>query len=119
MATNRKFAHGAPLSVAVASPTVSGDPVVLGSMGGGVALTDYDADTGKATVDWEGVYELSVAAINAGGNSAVVAGTPLYYTAGDTPKLNKKTTGVFFGWALEAIDAGETATIMVRLGQSV
>lgn len=117
MATNRKFAKGSPLSVAVASPTVSGDPIVLGAMGGGVALTDYDADTGKATVDFDGVYVLSVKGADAAGNVAVAAGDAIYYNSGSTPVLNKDARGVFFGYALEAIDSGETVDIMVRLDQ--
>lgn len=115
MATNRKRAKNSPLSVTVSSPTVSGDPVVLGTMGGGVALTDYDSATGKATVDFEGVYDLEVVATNDSGNSAVAAGDEIYYTAG---VLSKDSSGVFFGWALEAIDSAGTETIMVRLGQS-
>lgn len=115
MATNRKRAKNSPLSVTVSSPTVSGDPVVLGSMGGGVALTDYDASTGKATVDFEGVYDLEVVATNDSGNSAVAAGDEIFYAAG---VLSKDSSGVFFGWALETITSGSTDTIMIRLGQS-
>lgn len=114
MATNRRFHSGRVLRLTVASPTVSGDPVVVGDMGGGVALTDYKADDGKATVDFGGVYDLSVKGVNAAGNVAVAEGDSLYYVSGDTPHLSKKTSGVFFGYALEAIDSGATATIMVR-----
>lgn len=119
MATNRKFSANSPLSVAVGTATVSGDPVVLGTMGGGVAITDYRASDGQATVDFEGVYLLSVKGINQSGNSAVVAGDALYYVAADTPKVSKKNTGVFFGWALDPVDSAATATIRVRLGQSI
>lgn len=116
MATNRKFASGDVLRLAVASPTVSGDPCIFGSFGG-VALTDYDADTGTATVAFDGVYELSVKATN-GSNAAVGLGQRLYYVTGDTPPVSMKPTGVFIGYALEAIDSGETETIMVRLGSN-
>jgi hypothetical protein len=114
MATNRKFHSARVLTVTVASPTASGDPVVVGDMGGGVALTDWKADTGKATVDFGGVYDLSVKGVNAAGNVAVAEGDALYYVAGDTPVLSKKSGGTFFGYAMEAIDSGATATIMVR-----
>lgn len=113
MATNRKFHSGKVLRLTVASPTETGDPVLIGGMAG-VALTDYKAADGKATVDMGGVYDLSVKAINGAGNSAVAEGDALYYVSGDTPVLSKKATGVFFGYALEAIATGETATIMVR-----
>jgi predicted RecA/RadA family phage recombinase len=119
MATNRRFAEGAPLSVIVPSPTKSNDPIILGSLGG-VALTDYNAVTGKATVAFEGVWDLSVKAVNSSGNSAVAAGDEIYYVSGDTPPLSKKTAGggVFFGHALEAVTGGATDTIMVRLQPS-
>ena len=113
MATNRKHQDGRRLSVAVASTVESGDPVAIGQMTA-VALTDYDATTGEASVDFVGVWNLSVKAINGDGNSAVALGDALYYVDGDTPPLSKKNTGVFFGYALEAITSGATATIMVR-----
>lgn len=114
MATNRKFAHGSPLSVAVASPTNSNDPVLSGALAG-VALTDYDATTSEATVAFDGVYELSVKGVDGAGNVAVAKGDRLYFVTGDTPVLSKKTSGVFFGYALETVDSGATATIEVRL----
>lgn len=114
MAANRKFEHGRKLYLPVPAGVVSGDPVVVGQMPG-VALTDRDAD-GNATVDFGGVYNLSVQAIDEVGNSAVAVGDIIYYNAADVPKLNKKNTGVRFGYALEAVAAGATATIAVKLG---
>lgn len=115
MATNRRRAESSPLSCTVASPTVSGDPVVIGDMAG-VALTDYDAADGKATVQFDGVFDLSVKGVNNAGNVAVVEGDALYYNTGDTPPISKKANnGVFMGYAMEAVDSGATATIMVRL----
>lgn len=114
MATNRVFESGKVLHLAVGSDVESGDPVVVGELGGAVALTDYDSDSGGATLDFGGVYSLSVKGVNGGGNVAVAVGDALYYVAGDTPYLSKKATGVYFGNALEAIDSGATATIMVR-----
>jgi hypothetical protein len=47
----------------------------------------------------------------------VSAGDKLYYEAGQTPVLNKdNVSGVFFGYAKEAILAGATATIEVIVG---
>lgn len=113
MAKNRVFHSGKVLRVTVPSPTVSGAPVAIGGMAG-VALTDYHSDDGKATVDFGGVYDLSVKGVNGAGNVAVAEGDPLYYVDGDTPVLSKKATGVFFGYALEAVDSGATSTIRVR-----
>lgn len=114
MATNRKHVDGRKLSVAVASTVQSNDPVIVGQMAG-VAVTDYSSVTGKATIDFGGVYNLSVKGINDAGNSAVALGDALYYVTGDTPVISKKASGVFFGYALEAVSSGATATIMVRI----
>lgn len=116
MATNRKYATTRTLRLGVASPTVSGDPVVVGGVVG-VALTDYSADDAMATVDLGGAYDLSVKGVNGAGNVAVSVGDPLYFVSGDTPVLSKKATGSFFGYALEAIDSGATATIGVLIMQ--
>ncbi len=113
MALNRVFESGKVLSVAVASTVGSGDPIAIGGMAG-VALTDYDSTNGKATVDFGGVYDLSVKGVNGSGNVAVAVGDALYLVAGDTPVLSKKGSGIPFGYALEAIDSGATATINVR-----
>src|SRR5260221_5097219 len=117
MSANRRFGGNSPLSVVVASPTKSGDPVVLGAMGGGVAITNYRSSDGKATVDFTGVFTLSVKGANAAGNTAIAAGDPIYYTSTATPVLNKDATGTFFGYALEAVNSGATTIIMVRLTQ--
>jgi predicted RecA/RadA family phage recombinase len=114
MATNRVHQDGRKLSLAVGSGVVSGDPVVVGQMAG-VALTDYSSVSGEATLDMGGVYDLSVKAVDNSGNVAVAIGDALYHVDGDTPKLSKKASGVFFGYALEAITSGQTATIKVRI----
>ena len=117
MATNRKYESGKQLAVACTAPATpsSGDPVLFGQRPG-VALTDEDA-AGLTTVQFDGVFDLSVQAVNNGGNSAVAAGDKLYYEAGQTPVLNKdNVSGVFFGYAKEAILEGATATIEVIVG---
>jgi len=113
MAQNKIFESGKVLSVAVASTVDSGEPVLIGSMAG-VALTDYNSTTGEATVDFGGVYDLSVKAIDDAGNSAVAVGDPIYYVTGDTPVLSKKASGILFGYALEAVTSAATATINVK-----
>jgi len=115
MATN-KVQDGKILRLTVGSGVVSGNPVVVGNGLAGVALTDYDATDGKATVEiGNGVYDLSVQAVNDAGNVAVAVGDRLYFAGSTTPWLSKKTSGKFFGIALEAITSGQTATINVLL----
>jgi predicted RecA/RadA family phage recombinase len=93
----------------------SGDPVVVGQIIG-VAVINADANN-QATIDTEGVYDLNVKAIDGVGNSAVAVGDAIYYVNADTPKLSKKNTGVLFGYALEAVAAGATDTINVKLAK--
>lgn len=116
MAANQVFPNGRQLSLAATEPAtpVSGDPVLVGQMPG-VALTNEDA-AGNTTIDFGGVYDLSVKGIDGVGNSAVAVGDILYYVAGDTPPISKKNTGVRFGYALETVTAGATATINVKVG---
>ena len=98
----------------------SGDPVRVGTIVG-VAVTK-EGEGGnistETTIETEGVFNLSVKAVNAGGNSAVVIGDKIYYVDADTPKLSKKVAGALFGKALAAINAGDTATIPVMLIQA-
>lgn len=113
MAQNMIQAQGDIVDVAIASKS-SGDPGVKGQIPG-VCLNDTDGD-GKVRLQTNGVFDLSVKGVDGSGNAAVAIGDIIYYTDGDTPKLNKKTTGVRFGYALEAVSSGGTDTIRVRLG---
>jgi predicted RecA/RadA family phage recombinase len=117
MATNEVFESGDFLSLVATDPTTpaSGDPVIIGQIPG-VAQTAEDSD-GNTSVALKGVFLLSVKAVDSAGNSAVAAGDIIYYQTGDTPKLSKKaTSGVRFGYALDAITSAATATIRVKLG---
>lgn len=115
MATNKVFEVGDQLSLVVTDPAspISGDPVRFGAKIG-VATTDERAD-GTTSVDFAGVYALTVKAVDGGGNSAVALGDALFYVDGDAPKISKKATGTAAGIALATITAGSTATIQVRL----
>ncbi len=104
---------GRYLWLSVGPGVPSGTPVAVGNITG-VTITSTGLDL-LATVDTEEVYDLSVKGIDANGNSAVVIGDAIYYNANDNPVLNKKVAGVLFGYALEAIDAGATDTINVKL----
>lgn len=119
MATNLVFKDGDNLSVACTHPTTpaSGNPVRVGELGG-VALTDERAD-GTTSVQFKGVFNLSVKGVDGSGNAAVAVGDILYYVDADTPVLSKKPAGHKFGVALEAITSGSTATIKVRLNGAV
>jgi hypothetical protein len=118
MATNRVSANGYQLSVVCDNPTTpqTGDPVRFGYLTG-VALTDEAEGgnpTGYTSVDFgPRVWDLSVKGVDGSGNSAVAVGDAIYYVDADTPKLSKKTTGYFFGFALETVSSGAIATITV------
>ena len=114
MATNEVFKPANHLSLACSDPTTptSGAPVRFGNLTG-VALVDEDS-AGDTTVDLSmAVYDLSVKGVNDSGNSAVAAGDSIFYVDADTPKLSKKSSGYFFGFALEAVSSGATTTIQV------
>lgn len=118
MSTNLIMPDAFKLSVACSDPTTpaSGGPVRFGNLTG-VAVTDEAEGgnaTGKTTVDFgQAVYDLSVKGVDGSGNSAVAVGDALFYVDADTPKLSKKATGYFFGFALEGVGSGSTATIQV------
>lgn len=121
MATNRIHKPGDLLSVTLTHPTAvsSGQPCRLGGMTG-VALTDEgEVETGKTSVDFgTAVWDLPVKGADDDGNTAVAAGDALYYVDADVDDgsgfLSKKTSGRFFGFALEAVTSGSTSTIQVK-----
>lgn len=118
MATNIVREPGWSLGLAVSDPTTpaSGDPVRLGNLTG-VALTDESAGgnaSGETTVYFGPcVVRMSVKGVDGSGNSAVAVGDSIFYVDADTPKLSKKASGYFFGFALATVSSGATATIEV------
>src|SRR5437867_1935594 len=116
MANNRVRIRGKNLRMAVADGGVaSGDPCLVGAAITGVAETPKDGSN-IATVAREGVYSLSVKGVtNGASNIAVAVGDKLFYSSAHTPKIDKDTTGVFFGWANGAVNSGATTTIDVIL----
>jgi len=93
----------------------AGDAYVVGSYMPCVLLTDAEtASPYNATVQTEGVFDLLAKAHDGSSDSAISAGDMLYWTDKDTA-LDKDSTEDPFGIALEAVDAGATATIKVRL----
>ena len=118
MAGNCVFEKGDSLSVVCTAPTTpaSGDPVLVGQLPG-VALTNKNTTTNETTVQFCGVFLLSVQGeTNSDAGSAVAVGDVIYYDAAETVKLNKDTTGVRFGIALGTVGSAATATIRVRVG---
>jgi predicted RecA/RadA family phage recombinase len=108
---NNKVQQGDVLDLVIAGGGSAGDPVLIGAGIKGVLVNDCGAGAvGQVMTD--GVFDLSVVATNAGGPSAVVVGDAVYIAAG---VLSKNTAGAFFGYALEAINAGLTATINVLM----
>lgn len=116
---------GDSINVACSHPATpaSGDPVRIGEMVG-VAATAEGAGgntSTQTTVATEGVFNLSVAAIDSSGdagadaNVAVAVGDKIYYGDSDDPVLSKRDGGTLFGFALGAVTEGETGTIPVLL----
>jgi predicted RecA/RadA family phage recombinase len=120
MATNiKRYLQGhfaMPVVVTNPATPVSGDPVRYGEMTG-IALTD-EGEGGNAatftTVEFGAcVVSVSVKGIDDSGNSAVAAGDSIFYVDADTPKLSKKASGYFFGFAIGTVNSAATATIEV------
>ena len=105
----------APINVylPVASGGVSGDVQALNDM---VVYLQTDRDTdgyATVTIPCAHVQMVEVVAVDHAGNSAVAVGDLLYV---DTVINKDSTDGVEFGYALDAIDAGDTAEIRVGFG---
>jgi len=116
MATNVIFEDANTLDVICTHPSspTSGSPVRVGDICG-LALTDKRTTSNKTSVKFNGVVAVSVKGIDGSGNSAVAVGDSIYYVDADTPVLSKKTAGKLYGFALEAVTSGSTATIRVKL----
>ena len=102
--------EGKVLSLPVGTGVKSGAPVAVGDIVG-VALTDADGD-GYASVQTYGVFLLPVTGSDGTNNAAVSVGDALYLKDGT---ISKDTTGVLFGYALDAVGAGETKEIPVKV----
>lgn len=146
MSVNQVNLHGnqltmpVPLAANAGVGPISGDPLVFGrgtspAFGlAGVAATSYTPPTGTATgsisVDLDGVYALPVVAKSSiGGGSLAIAPGDKVYADGGTYDLTtgclygftlngNGTAGAYFGNALDAVVAGATTTVRVRLKKS-
>jgi len=108
MALNRVRDKAEYLSLPVPVDTESGDPLVIGDLPC-VALTDRNSE-GESTVQTNGSFAFSITA-----GADIDVGDILYLTGGGAfthdPSGNDR-----FGYALEAIANGNTATIEVKIG---
>ena len=105
----------APINIylPVTAGGVSGDVQALNDM---VVYLQTDRDTAgyaTVTIPCAHVRVVEVVAVDHAGNSAVAVGDLLYV---DTVINKDSTDGVEFGYALDAIDAGDTADIRVGFG---
>jgi len=117
MSANRTRVRGQRISLVVTDGGVaSGDPCLVGAAITGVVEGPKDANN-NAIVIREGVFTLSVKGVtNGASNIAVAQGDKLFYGSTHTPKIDKDTTGVFFGYAKGAVVSGATSTIEVIVG---
>lgn len=120
MPTNEIYAEGRQIPLTVGTSVAARAPIAVGQIAG-VTLTATGASgTQIATVQTEGVFNLSVKGITTGGgNGAVAQGDIIYYVPLETPKLSKHSDGtnaVRFGYAIGTVQSGATTTIAVLLG---
>lgn len=123
MAKNRKYEQGnrpvLDVSAVNGSGTgdlvLSGDPVAVGDIPG-VALVDEDAD-GLATVQTDGVFELTVTGLDATPANAAISPGDIIFWDDAAGQLNvDATNGVRFGYALGAVAGGASTAIDVKVG---
>lgn len=99
------------LRIIASYPTTpaAGGVVVYGDLCG-IAEGDEDTDGYTVTRFGPWVGDLEVQDINTGG---IAVGAPLFASKATPVVLSNLATGVFFGWANEAVSSGQTATIEV------
>lgn len=114
MSKNIRFfgdGSGVTLKMAVTASASAGDVEVINALVVDL-ITDADAnDEATVRLPCPYVVEVSVTGADDAGNSAVAIGDKLYNDAGT---INKDAVnGVFYGYALETVTSGATATILV------
>lgn len=117
MATNKATERSHRHTIAVPSGVTSGAPLIIGNGLSCTAITNRDAD-GKATVEFPfaiALFDFSVKGVDDNGNVAIALHGPVYYTSGDTPTLNGKSSGEFYGFAMEVVASSATTVIKVLM----
>ena len=114
MAKNQKFAPSRTRSLPVPDGTVSGDPVMVGTIAG-VALTDKGAGGNtaeNATVALDGAFNLAI-----GTATALVAGDKVFFVESSSSLSTTDNTGAnkTFGKVLEpkGTTAGEVVPVEI------
>lgn len=116
MATNFVYKDAESLSLPVPDGTVSGDPVIVGSLVG-VAETDKGAggnSVDNATVRMKGAANLAV-----GTTTALDVGDPVYIVKSSGALTTTDNTGAnpIFGYALEPKGTTAGEVILVKIAQ--
>ncbi len=149
MATNKNqerfamFEVGVPQSGGLPITLASGAAVLFGNAAGSTkpmagvlqestnsANSPQNANVPFMTVDFEGVYNLTVSAVvqkSPSAGAAINPGDAVFYDGGSYDpntgmttggSLNVDTTGVLFGRSLDALAAGQTGTLRIILRNS-
>lgn len=104
---------GNSIKLPVTASAKSGDWDMVGDLA--VVLNGDADDNDEAMCNLAGVYNLEVTGADNAGDAAISVGGKVY---ADGAALNADgTDGTLFGHALEAVGAGETKEIPVRLKQ--
>jgi len=95
-----------------------GDPVLFGKQVG-VAFKSAAAATDLIAIDTEGIWALSVVAVDAAGNSPVARGDRIYIntTTAVLSKIATPATNMPFGIALSTLATGTTGVVAVKVHQ--
>lgn len=127
MAANKAIERAVSVSFPVPTTISSGDPVMVGDIPGVAETTEAD---GVATISMEGAYFLSVLAsdgISPISGVALKPGDPVYADGGSTDSTTNITSGFtldaddskpLFGYVLDGVTSGATATVRVKLHQA-
>lgn len=97
------------------------DPVTFGTTsdryGVGVAFSDASGVNDVISVDTEGIWALSVQAVDDAGNSAVQIGDVIFIndTTCILSKIRNQATQIPFGYALDTLTSGSTDVIAVKV----
>jgi hypothetical protein len=114
MASNEIFKDAEQLQLTVGASVAARTPMVVSDLPVMTLTATGSSGTTVATCLLKGVVEVSVHGYGASANAAVAQGDIIYY---DSTELNvDSSNGVRWGYALEAVTSGDTATIRCKIG---